>query len=565
MTNQTPNPTLNEQEPFIPPSYMLILSAIGFVVALIVLFTQPTFSVVGWGGLGLGVLSLVLWGAMAPDQLKAILTGRTARYGGTTLIVTIVFIAALVAVYAFVKSRNIRVDLTQVDTYSLTEDGRQAIAQLALEPNVPNIRVIAFYGSAQASLKDQATLLFDDYAQASNNKISYEYVDPDRNPVLASQYEVTRAGTVVVVPLDDSGQPIADQKQTLTTLTQENLSNAILRVAASGDFRAYFLQVDDGLTLDDTGATGLSDVAGALRDQLNWKVEQISILDLANPASEIKLNDPTADGEVLVIPGGSKPLTDEQLKFITDFVDQGGDLVIFASPLNADGSPSLATAENLSAYLNEKFGVQFANDMVLDATQQYQTAFSPVIGDFDNTGFITQQNAALALSGIGTVFPTTHSIQVAPTLPGGVSVTELARSSENSYVKTDPGILASGDTTQADSDPKGPFVVAATAENSQTGSRVVLFGSLYVPVNRFTSGDANYYLSVNSFIWATRFEEFFTQIPQLATPDRPQDQPIQVTSDVNRNINFVTVILMPFGVLAIGFLVWWNTRERRSA
>ena len=93
----------------------------------------------------------------------------------------------------------------------------------------------------------------------------------------------------------------------------------------------------------------------------------------------------------------------------------------------------------------------------------------------------------------------------------------------------------------------------------------MLFGSLYVPVNRFTSGDANYYLSVNSFIWATRFEEFFTQIPQLATPDRPQDQPIQVTSDVNRNINFVTVILMPFGVLAIGFLVWWNTRERRSA
>ena len=38
--------------------------------------------------------------ALAPDQARSILTGRTAKYGGTTLLVTVLFLAALIAVYA---------------------------------------------------------------------------------------------------------------------------------------------------------------------------------------------------------------------------------------------------------------------------------------------------------------------------------------------------------------------------------------------------------------------------------------------------------------------------------
>ena len=32
-----------------------------------------------------------------------------------------------------------------------------------------------------------------------------------------------------------------------------------------------------------------------------------------------------------------------------------------------------------------------------------------------------------------------------------------------------------------------------------------------------------------------------------------------------RTINFITVILLPFGMLALGVLVWWNNRERGRA
>ncbi len=561
--NQIPNSPAPEQEPLIPPYFLLILAGLGFLVALVVLLTQATFSVVGWGGLGLGILGLFVWGMMSPEQARAILTGRTARYGGTTIIVTLIFIAALVAVYAFVKGRSIRWDLTQRDNFSLNEQNRQAMAGLAVEPNVPKIKIYAFYGAQQAGQRDQDQVLFDDYATTSQGKISYEFIDPDRNPGLAQQFNITSGGRIVVVPLDASDQPVVDKAQTVNFLAQEQLSNAILRVSASGDFRAYFLSVDDGLKFDDTGDTGLSELNSVLKDSFNWKTQALSFLDLANPASTVKLNDPAADGEVLVIAGGTKALTDEQLKYLTDFLDNGGRLVIFSAPLSADGAPVLATSENLSQYLNDKFGLRFANNIVLDSQQQFQNEFNPIIGDFDETSFVTTNVNGLARTGQGVVFSLPRSIDITPTLPQNVVVTELARTSDQSFAKTDPAILTSTETVLAtDTDPKGPLVVAASAENTSTGARVVLIGSQYVPINGFAANTPNHLLGRDSLIWATQFEEFFSKIPVLEVQQRPQDQPLFLDAQTGRNISFLTLIILPFGVLFIGLWVWWNNRER---
>ncbi|RMG87104.1 MAG: hypothetical protein D6712_06220, partial [Chloroflexi bacterium] len=54
-----------ELEAFIPPSYMLVVAALGLVIALFVALTQQEFSVIGWGGLGIAVLGFVAWALMA--------------------------------------------------------------------------------------------------------------------------------------------------------------------------------------------------------------------------------------------------------------------------------------------------------------------------------------------------------------------------------------------------------------------------------------------------------------------------------------------------------------------
>ena len=560
MSEQTPNltPEDRDEEPFIPPSYLLILSGVGLLVALAVFFTQPTFTVVGWGGLGIAALSFFAWVVTAPEQARAALTGRTARFGGTSLLVTFVVIVALIAVYVFIRQQNWRVDLTERDSFSLTEQARQAVAGIGADPNTPQIRLIGFYDSTQAGRRDQDTLLLEDYRQTSAGKITYEFINPDQNPALAQQYGVTTPGQIVVVAVDEAGTPDIENAERVTFLTQDQLTNAVLRVAASGDFRAYFLSVDGGFRISDTGQSGLSTINDILTNQLDWTTQEVTFFQLLAPDTQINLLDPAADASVLVIPGGNTPLSEVEIEFLRNYIENGGRLVVFGAANFAGEFVSLATDPAFNAMLAETAGISFANNIVLDPSLSIQSPTIPVSVDFSTTSFITT-NGISAQSGL--VFEVPHSISISPF--EGVTIDELARSTENAFAKTDYAAVLRGEVTKADDDVPGPFVLAASSGNSANGARVVLFGSASIPVNAFAfaSNIANLNVSLNSLVWATNFNDFFTQIT-VQSPQRPQDTPIFIDQQTAALVNLLTIFVLPFGVLLVGVLVWWNSRPR---
>src|SRR5690606_37404286 len=123
------------------------------------------------------------------------------------------------------------------------EESREAIAGIGADPNFGTVNIIAFYGAAQAASRDRDELLFEDYQRTSAGKITYQFVDPDRNPTLAQQYEVTRPGQIAVVPQNADSTPNVENAEVVDFFSQDALTNAILRVSASGDFRAYFLNL----------------------------------------------------------------------------------------------------------------------------------------------------------------------------------------------------------------------------------------------------------------------------------------------------------------------------------
>lgn len=543
------------QEPLIPPQVLLLLAGAGFLVALVVLLTQPTFGVVGYGGLAFGVLALLAWALLAPQQARAVLTGRTARFGGTSVVVTIIFLVALAAIYTVVQGQNIRVDLTERDTYSLTEESRAAIAGIGADPTIPQVKILAFYGATQAGLRDRDSLLFDDYAQTSQGKITYEFIDPDRNPQQAGLYGVTRSGQIAVVALDENGVPDSENAVLVNFVDQAQLTNAILRVAASGEFHAYFLTVQDNLSAD------MSLLKQNLVNRFDWTVEDVSLAQLTAPQSRFRLNDPSLDGQVVVIPGGSRPLADQELAIIRDYLENGGELIVMAGTnLNLEGT-SLASAENFSAMLMELFGVQFNNDVVIDQTQAFQTPLLPVATDLDSVSFITTNGIPTGQGAL--IFEVPQSISIAEQLPPDVIVRPLVRSTDAAYATTDLQRVLSGDIAQRDDDATGPFVLAASIENTQTGARVVLFGSTSVASDSYTlfQNIDNLSVAFNSLIWATNFDSYFNQI-NIQPRQRPQDAPLFADTQTLRNITFVTVGLLPFGILAIGIAVWWVNRER---
>ena len=556
MAQQTPNP-IPQQEPFIPPRYLLILSALGFIAAIVVKLTQPEFTVVGYGALAFGILALLMWVLLAPQQARAAFTGRTARFGGTSLLVTLLLLVALGVIYVVVRNANLRVDLTQTNTYSLSAESRKAVAGLAADTNAPKVQIIAFYGVAQASTRDQVTLLLDDYKKTSNGKIDYQFVDPERSPQTATLYKVTTPGSIAVVKIDPkTSQPDTKNAQVATSADQQTLTNDILRVSASGVFNAYILNLQDGV-----GAQ-MTTLKQVLTQSYNWNVKDVSLLQLTSPSStDFNLNDPNVTGQVIVIPGGSGALSDDELKVIQDYVAKGGDLVIMAGTnLNADKT-STATADNLNTWLKQDFGVSFDKDVVIDKAQAFQSPLVPVATSLDSGSFITSTNIPAGQAALA--FEVPNSITVAATAPTNVTVTALVHSSAASYSKTNLQDVIDNKVDKADGDAAGPFVLAASAENTQTKARVILLGSTSLGTDRYAQiqGADNLSVTFNSLIWATNFNDYFTQVT-IQQQQRPQDQPIFADEQSLRNINFITIVVLPFGVLLIGVLVWWTNRER---
>jgi len=547
---------------YVPPHYPLIVVGLALLAAFVIWLLEGELGTVGSAALVVAVVGLVAWAINAPDHLSAIVTGRTAKYGGTSLLVTLVFLAALGALYVIVRDNSIRIDLTERDIFSLNVSARDAIARMSSAPDAPDVQILAFYDVVNAGRRDQDAVLFDDFVAASNGKIRYEQVDLDRNPVLAQQYGITFSGQVAVTRLDANGEPDIANGQVVDGLQQENITNAILRLATPGDFRAYFLRVENSLALDGQDDNGMFILRDVMSRQRGWTVEEISLVDLTSPQSEITLNDPAADGEVLVIAGGSKPLADIEFEIVRDYLDNGGNLIIFAAPSINEDNISLATDERLGDYLFETVGLRFNNDLVIDPVQASQNPAFPFVTDFDGGHYITRNFAAEQSFAI---FELPHSIELAPTRPRNVIMTELMMSSPNSYATTDFTRILNNDFSQGDDDPRGPFVLAAAAENSVTDSRVVLFGSQSLAINAYSDVNsvANLPAVFNSLVWASHFDEFFSEVT-LVRDRLPQDQQIFATDQDLRTIRTLTTVLMPLGILIIGGLVWWNNREKEA-
>lgn len=543
-----------EQDPFIPPRFMLALAGVGLIVAFFVAITQPTFNVVGFGGLALTAVSLVLWAVLAPGSVKALLSGRGVRFGGVSVLVTLVFLVALAGIYTVVRGQSIRLDLTERSDFSLTEESRAAITALGADPTLPEVRILAFYNAAQAGQRDRDQALFEDYETASNGRITYEFTDPDRNPAQASEYNITRAGQIAVVALGEDGLPVVADAELVNSAAQEGLTNAILSAAAQGDFQAYFLQVDGNLSAE------MSQIRGVLTERYGWTVRDVTFVDLASPQSDITLNDPNADAQLMILVGGSRPLAEPELAILQGFVAGGGDVIVMAGNNFNDDRQSLATAENFNAFLETTYGLRINSDVVMDLRDAFQSPVIPVASTFDPTSPITtigiQRNQGVM------IFEAPHSISLSATPPADVALVSLIQSGVESFATTDLQRVLDGNLDRLETDAPGPFTLAASAENTVTGSRLVVFGSATVGSDSFTAlGTDNLSVAFNSIVWATDFVDFVDTVT-VTQEQLPQDTPIFADASQLRTIQLITIYLLPFGILALGVLVWWGNRER---
>lgn len=254
--------------------------------------------VIGIAGLGYFIYQYMV-------NRKKELSTRSLKQGSNVLVQVIVFLA-IVAMIAFITTRrHYRADLTKNNLYSLSDQTEKIVSGLKKD-----VQIIAFFKSSD---QEMATDLLDEYAYRSG-KLSYELIDPDKEPAIGKKYGITSYNSVVV--------ECGAKSELVKEMNEANLTNAIIKVTREQDKVIYFLTGHGEHQIADESAQGLKDAAEAIKKD-NHLVREINL------ARQGSIPDSCT---VLVIASPQTDLFPIELDTIKDFIDKGGKALIMLDP-----------------------------------------------------------------------------------------------------------------------------------------------------------------------------------------------------------------------------------------
>ena len=545
-----------------------IFGAVGWagiaVVAagLVARFAVPEQQELWWWTLVTGLGLVVVYALGQWRSVASAFQRRQTRYGAVAATGVVLGLVVLVAANYILARQNKRWDLTAAQQYSLSDQTVRVLESLEAP-----IRVLVF---AQDVAFPRYRDRLAEYEYASS-QLSLELIDPDKNPVLARQYEVQAYGTVVFDYGGRIERVVSDEEQALT--------NALIKAVEGEERKAYFLQGHGERTPTGTERNDFGELADALRRD-NLGVETV-ILAQAGAVP--------ADADVLIAAGPATDLLPAEAAALRDYLEGGGKLLVMLDPPD---EPDGESRTNLIGLL-EEWGIEVGQDIVVDASGMGQLlgtdATVPVATTYPQHP-ITDRFALL------TAFPLARSVNPVEGGAGGRVATSFAETSPQSWAESNLD-LSSGEVAMEEDqgDIPGPISIAAAvsapveidadggddpadeapaaadalddghghgadeaAAPPDTGSaeaRLVVFGDSNFATNAFLGIQGNRDLALNAINWLAEQENLIA-----IRPREPEDRRITVTADQQFRIFMASLVLIPGVVVGAGVLTWWRRR-----
>jgi ABC-type uncharacterized transport system involved in gliding motility auxiliary subunit len=468
-------------------------------------------------------------------------SGRQARFGTLAVASALVVLAILVAINYLASRHNKRWDLTAAKQFTLSDQTRKVLQ--SLEKPV-QIRVFA-----RSDEFDRFRQRLDEYQYASK-QVNIEYVDVERRPALANQYEVQMSGTVVV---DYDGR-----RERVTSDGEQEVTNAIIKAVQGKQHKVYFLQGHGEKVPDATDRQGYATIASALASD-NFATDKLVL---------VQQKEVPADASVLVIAGPKTDLFPAEVEMLKAYLAKGGKVFFMIDPPDkADAAP----LPNVVALLNE-WGIEIGNNVVVDISGMGQLlgtgADVPVAAKYESHAITERFNLI-------TAYPLARSVSPATASASGRSAQSLVMTSESSWAETDiKRLLENGevkrDTDQGDK--PGPVSLAAAVSApvadgappapqpgaeppSKPETRIAVFGDSDFVSNGWLGIPGNRDLFLNTVSWLAQQENLIS-----IRPKDPEDRRVTLTADQERRIFWLTVLLIPGLLLAAGVQTWWRRR-----
>ena len=525
--------------------------------ALVVRFTLPDRQELWWW---LAVAGLVMVAVHTLSQWRDILaffSRRQAREGVMATSGVALALGILVATNYILSRQNVRWDLTAAQQYSLSDQTRRVLEEL----DAP-ISVLVFAREAEfPGFRDR----LDEYAYVSS-QVNVEYIDVDRSPVRARQYEVQAYGTIV---FDYEGRI-----ERTTSNSEQELTNALIKAVEGEERTVYFVQGHGERDPEGDDRDGYRAVRDALgRD--NFRVETVVLA---------QTGEVPADATVMVVAGPSTDLLPAEADLLRDYLDGGGKLLLMLDPPDTEDGPP---QPNLIALAGE-WGIELGTDVVVDASGVGQLlgtdASVPVAATYPPHAITDDFNLL-------TAFPLARSVRpIAGGVSGRIGVV-VVETGARSWAEADLSQLATGEVTLDEDagDVPGPVPIATVvsqtidepepapddedggegadgtagsgAGNTDTDdeppleARLAVFGDSDFASNSAVGIQGNRDLALNTINWLAQQENLIA-----IRPREPEDRRITLTADQQARVYWLSLLLLPGFIAGAGIYTWWGRR-----
>ncbi|WP_224246262.1 GldG family protein [Hyalangium gracile] len=482
-----------------------------------------------------GLVLLGVYFATHFQQFGQVATRRSSFFFGTSVLLGVVTLGGLVAVNYIAFKKNKSWDLTRAKLFTLAPQTSTTLGGLK-----EKVHALAFLPPSHPYY-DTVEQLFRLYQAEAPEKFGYAFKDPQRNPDLAAKYQLKEGQATVVLV---RGEGASASHTTLNTISEQELTNALIKLNAVGTQKVYFLTGHGEWPLEsEPPAPGQpSDSLSELRKQLLQEGYTADELNLAGQKEVPR------DAALVIIAGAKTPYTPPEVEALRQYLAAGGRMLYFAE---ASVEPKLDT-------LLAEYGVEV--DKGIAADPQFNSGNPYVLvsmfyGEHELTRPLRQRKLNLE-------FPTARSLTVLRQgMAPGVTAQAVVLTSPFAWVETTPD----ADATPSDGEKSGQLTLVAAAMRDTKSAqdkrfdeaRVVVVGDSEILLDPNWGHEANRNLVLNALGWATNQVEKITIRP----PDR-EVSTLEIDRDMLDNIRFVSTDLLPLSLLGVGLAIWLSRRNK---
>ena len=507
-----------------------------------------------------GLVCVLLYTLGQWREIARLFGRRQARYGTLATSSILLVLGILIAINYVLSRQNKRWDLTAAGQYSLSDQTKRILERLEAPINV------LVFDREDEFLRYRDRLQEYEY---TSDRVSVEYIDMDRQPVVARQYEVQSYGTVV---FDYQGRI-----ERVTSDTEQDLTTALIKAVEGEEPKIYFLQGHGEKDIVSSERDGYSAISDSLALD-NFGVESLVL---------VQEGEVPEDASVVVVAGPTTDLLPAEVDALRTYLRAGGKALFLLDPPTTPDSPEMSNVSELLA----EWAIEVGNNVVVDVSgvgQLIGTDSSvPVAASYPPHAITNRFNLL-------TAYPLARSVDP---VPGGVEgrlAVPFIETSPRSWAEADISELVSGEVEmdETEGDVAGPITIAAAVsapvakppesspdEGSTNGgnqaasadeeapdqadeedepmleTRVAVVGDSDFAANSSLGIQGNRDLFLNTINWLAQQENLIA-----IRPREPDDRRVTLTADQQSRVRWISLLMIPGAVLAIGAYTWWRRR-----